>query len=82
MSETTIETRPTNLRWSRLIRQFHRWVSVAFVLCVIATTIVLAQPEPAIWFSYVPLAPLFLLFLSGAYLFALPYFGRRRPQGD
>ena len=66
---------------SRFIRQSHRWISVAFVLSVIATTIALAQPEPIMWMSYVPLAPLFLLFLTGAYLFALPYMaGRRRPE--
>jgi len=66
---------------SRFIRQSHRWISAAFVLSVIATSIALAQPEPIMWMSYVPLAPLFLLFLTGAYLFALPYMARwRRPE--
>ncbi|PXA96268.1 hypothetical protein DMC47_18180 [Nostoc sp. 3335mG] len=63
---------------ARLIRQSHRWISVAFVVSVVATTIALARPEPIIWVSYVPLLPLFLLFVTGAYLFALPYLGRRR----
>jgi len=64
---------------SKWIRQFHRWVSAAFVLSVVATTIALAQKEPMIWVSYIPLLPLALLALSGIYLFALPYVRRQRP---
>lgn len=63
---------------SKFIRQFHRWTSIAFVLSVIATTIALAQAEPIVWVSYVPLLPLALLALTGLYLFALPYLARRR----
>ena len=75
---TTIDQPAPRGAASRFIRQSHRWISVAFVLSVIATTIALAQPEPIMWMSYVPLAPLFLLFLTGAYLFALPYIARLR----
>jgi hypothetical protein len=59
------------------IRQFHRWTSVVFTLSVIFTSVALAQADPAMWVSYVPLAPLALLFLTGAYLFVLPYLARR-----
>ena len=62
---------------SRTIRLLHRWVSALFVLSVVATSIALAQPQPIMWMSYVPLAPLALLALSGIYLFALPYFSKR-----
>jgi hypothetical protein len=56
-------------------------MSVAFTVAVIATTIALAQKEPVVWVSYVPLFPLAVLFISGLYLFALPYLGRwRRPS--
>ena len=55
------------------IRQIHRWLSIIFTLSVIVTFIALAQKEPIVWVSYVPLAPLALLFFSGIYLFALPY---------
>jgi hypothetical protein len=65
---------------SRFIRQFHRWTSVAFVLAVIATSVALAQKEPAMWMSYLPLAPLAVLAITGLYLFALPYFGRRKDR--
>ncbi|GAM99918.1 hypothetical protein U91I_03575 [alpha proteobacterium U9-1i] len=62
---------------SKWVRQFHRWVSVAFVLSVIATTIAMSQREPMIWVSYVPLLPLALLALTGVYLFVLPYRAKR-----
>jgi len=62
------------------IRQFHRWTSMVFTLTVIATTIALAQEKPIVWMSYVPLLPLALLALTGLYLFALPYFNKRRAR--
>lgn len=74
MSDTTTLNRAA--RWPRWMRQFHRWISLAFVLSVIATSIALAQAEPVLWMSYIPLVPLFLLFVTGTYLFALPYFAR------
>ena len=69
------------MKTSNFIRQFHRWVSAAFVLSVIATTIALAQKEPVMWMSYVPLFPLALLALTGIYMFFLPYVRRRSGRG-
>jgi heme A synthase len=66
------------MNWNHWIRQFHRWVSIAFTLSVIVTFIALAQAKPIVWVSYVPLFPLALLVLTGLYLFALPYLGRWR----
>jgi hypothetical protein len=40
--------------------------------------VALAQEEPIIWVSYVPLLPLALLFFTGLYLFALPYTAKWR----
>jgi predicted Na+-dependent transporter len=79
MSEVT--TTPSRAVWPRWVRLSHRWISVAFVLSVIATSIALAQAEPIRWMSYVPLFPLLLLFLTGTYLFALPYFARWHRRG-
>lgn len=62
----------------KFMRQFHRWVSAFFALSVIATTIALAQAEPIMWMTYVPLLPLALLALSGIYLFVQPYLSKRR----
>ncbi|OBY84477.1 membrane protein [Delftia sp. JD2] len=66
------------MNWNHRIRQIHRWLSVAFTVTVIANFIVRAQREPPSWVSYSPLPPLFLLLLSGLYLFVLPYACMRR----
>jgi predicted Na+-dependent transporter len=66
---------------SRLIRQCHRWISALFVVTVIITTVALAQPEPIVWVSYMPLLPLLLLLVTGLYLFVLPYAQRWRARG-
>ena len=68
------------MNWNSLIRQTHRWLSVAFTLAVIVTTIVLAQKNPPVWVSYLALPPLFLLLLTGLYLFVLPYVVRWRQR--
>lgn len=66
--------------WNNWVRRFHRWMSVAFTLTVVATFIALAQKEPLVWVSYVPLAPLALLSVTGLYLLALPYASRWRTK--
>ena len=60
------------------VRQTHRWFSVAFTLTVLANFAAMSQGPPPAWVTYSPLVPLFLLFLSGSYLFVLPYLARRR----
>jgi len=55
------------------IRQFHRWVSMAFTLTVIANFVAMARATPPAWVTYSPLLPLALLLLTGLYLFLLPY---------
>lgn len=61
---------------SKGIRQSHRWMSVAFTVAVIANIVAMAaqggaMPPP--WVTYSPLLPLFLLMLTGLYMFVLPY---------
>ncbi len=66
---------------SKFIRQFHRWVSIAFTLGVIANTAIIASAngaQPDYWVYMLALIPLFLLLFSGLYLFALPYLPKRR----
>ena len=61
---------------SRWIRQFHRWVSIAFTLTVIANFVVMGATggaQPPAYVTYSPLLPLFLLMFTGLYMFALPY---------
>jgi cellulose synthase/poly-beta-1,6-N-acetylglucosamine synthase-like glycosyltransferase len=63
---------------NNLIRQSHRWLSIAFTVSVIVTFVALAQEKPVVWVSYVPLLPLALLLFTGLYLFALPYAAKWR----
>jgi hypothetical protein len=63
---------------NKWVRQAHRWTAVLFTVTVVATTVALAQKEPLVWVSYLPLFPLALLFFTGLYLFVLPYLLKRR----
>ncbi len=66
------------MNWNSVIRQTHRWLSIAFTLTVVANFVVRARGEPSAWVTYSPLAPLFLLLFSGLYLFVLPYAAKWR----
>ena len=74
---------------SKLIRQIHRWLAIAFTVGVVTNTVVifgLGDKEPAFWVYLLALIPLFLLLFSGLYLFFLPYVARwtggRRALGE
>ncbi|HPE46990.1 MAG TPA: hypothetical protein PLR76_01285 [Hyphomonas sp.] len=68
------------MNWSRLIRQFHRWISILFTLSVIANFVLMGLGLPPGWVTYAPLLPLFLLMFSGLHLFVLPYTARQRRE--
>lgn len=72
------------MAYNHWFRQTHRWLSIVFILTVIANFAAMAVGKPPAWVVYAPLAPLFLLLFSGLYLFALPYMGkqRRRPRAS
>ena len=59
------------------IRQIHRWLSMAFTLAVIANIVAMTQQVQATWIGFLALVPLIPLLITGLYLFALPYLGRR-----
>ena len=61
------------MNWNRIIRQVHRWVSIAFVAGVIFYVIAMQRGRPPGWFGVFPLVPLILLLVTGLYLFVLPY---------
>ncbi|MBB4228721.1 hypothetical protein [Rhizobium mongolense] len=61
------------MKWNNWIRQFHRWVSIAFTATVIANFVAMGMGEPPSWVVYAPLLPLFLLLFTGLYMFVLPY---------
>lgn len=69
---------------NKWIRQTHRWVSMLFMATVVLNIVVMSmqpgqQPPPLVVYS--PLLPLFVLMLTGLYLFALPYAVRWRARG-
>jgi hypothetical protein len=66
------------MSWSHGVRQFHRWVSIAFTLTVGANFVALAQGKPPAWVTYSPLLPLALLLASGIYHFVRPCEARWR----
>lgn len=69
------------MSWNNCIRHVHRWTSIVFAATVIANFAAMTRGKPAAWVTYSPLPPLFLLLLSGLYMFVLPYVGNRsRPR--
>ena len=66
-----------SLTFNRLIRQAHRWLSIAFTLLVIANFVGLALHKQSTALGLATLVPLFLLLFSGLYMFALPYLPKR-----
>ena len=64
---------------SSFIRQTHRWLSITFFVAVLANFAVMGQGDIALWIGGATLVPLFLLLLSGLYMFVLPHI--RRWQG-
>lgn len=70
------------MNWNKWIRQIHRWLSITFTLFVIANFIVLGRGQIAFWVGVLTLVPLFLLLITGLYLFVLPYLNKRRVQAE
>lgn len=66
------------MNWNKLIRQGHRWLSIAFTVAVIINIVAMAMEMQVVWVGLLALFPLILLMISGLYMFALPYFAERR----
>jgi hypothetical protein len=61
-----------------LIRQTHRWTCIAFVAAVLTYMAAMTRGQPPAWLGVFPAGTLILLVATGLYMFALPYFPRRR----
>ena len=70
------------MKWSGWIRPTHRWLSIAFTLFVIANLLVQGREQIALWVGLATLVPLFLLLLTGLYMFVLPYASKRRTAAE
>lgn len=64
--------------WNMRIRQIHRWLSLAFVVAVLMNIGAMVIGSQAVWIGLLAFVPLIPLMLTGLYMFALPYLGRRR----
>ena len=59
------------MNWNSRVRQFHRWVSMAFTLTVVANFVVMGMnggQQPPVYVTYSPLLPLALLMFTGLVL--------------
>ncbi|MBN9007856.1 MAG: hypothetical protein J0H40_20870 [Rhizobiales bacterium] len=65
------------MNWNNAIRQTHRWLSIIFTATVVANFVARIWGEPSAWVTYSPLPPLFLMLLTGLYMFVLPYAAKR-----
>jgi cellulose synthase/poly-beta-1,6-N-acetylglucosamine synthase-like glycosyltransferase len=68
------------MQLSHVVRQSHRWLSIVFTAAVVANFAAMALGEPPAWVVYAPLPPLFLMLLSGLYMFVLPHVAKGRPR--
>jgi len=68
------------MNWNKWIRQTHRWLSIAFTVAVLINLVAVLHGKYTAKLGLMAVAVLALLFLSGAYLFVLPYAVRWRAR--
>jgi hypothetical protein len=73
--------REITVHLNTLVRQSHRWLSIAFTMMAGAIFMALGLgQELAPWTYFLPLLPLALMTMTGLYMFFLPFAARRRVQ--
>jgi hypothetical protein len=66
------------LNWNKWIRQTHRWLSMALTVAMIINIVAIAEKKYTNSLGLMAVAPFALLFLTGLYLFVLPYAAKWR----
>ena len=66
------------MHWNKWLRQIHRWLSMAFTVAVIVNIIAIAQKKYTASVGLLAVIPLALQFVTGLYLFVLPYASKWR----
>ncbi len=61
------------MNWNKWIRQTHRWLSIAFTLVVIVNGVAVVEGKYTNRLGLLAVFVLALQFLTGLYLFGLPY---------
>ncbi len=62
---------------NHVIRTTHRWLGVTLIVLTIINAVAFAIGQAIPWLYYLPLLPLFLLMITGLYMFVLTYVRRR-----
>lgn len=68
------------MNWIKWIRQIHRWLSLVFTAAIVINLVAILEKKYTASLGLVAVAPLALLFLTGAYLFVLPYTAKWRSR--
>ena len=66
------------MSWNKWLRQIHRWLFMAFTVAVIVNIIAIAQKKYTASVGLLAVIPLALQFVTGLYLFVLPYASKWR----
>ncbi len=66
------------MNWNKWFRQTHRWLSIAFTVVVIINGVAVVQGKYTNKLGLMAVATLAFLFVTGAYLFVLPYAAKWR----
>jgi hypothetical protein len=67
-----------SLSWNKSIRQTHRWLSIALTVAIVINGVAVVQGKYNAKLGLVAVALLALLWLTGVYLFVLPYAAKWR----
>lgn len=70
------------MNWNTWVRQTHRWLSMVFTLAVIVNIVAVARGKYTASVGLLAVAPLALQFVTGLYLFVLPYATKWRSGRD
>ncbi len=62
-----------SLNWNKWVRQTHRWVCMAFTVAIIVNIVAVVQGKYTSRVGLLAVFPLAFLFITGLYLFVLPY---------
>ena len=73
-----VVAKEVQVNWNKWMRQIHRWLSIVFTVAVIINGVTVVQRRYSNRLGLSAVAVLALLFLTGMYLFVLPYVNKRR----
>ncbi len=66
------------MNWNKWVRQTHRWLSIALTLAVIINGVAVVQGKYNAKLGLMAVAVLALMWITGMYLWVLPYATRWR----